>query len=76
MRVDDLDEALPHRLVLLQVDNQRFGHGDPVARPKAVLLAPAALDNPHVRSDIPAPSLHRLDEDSFVHPRAQIAGQQ
>src|SRR5208337_712849 len=73
--VDDLDEPLPDRLGLIQVDHQRLGHRDAVPRPDPSFLRPAALDDPHIRDDVPALPLGWLDEDALAHSRQQVTRQ-
>src|SRR5208283_5039587 len=73
--VDDLDEPLPDRLGLIQVDHQRLGHRDAVPRPGPSFFWPAALDDPHIRDDVPALPLGWLDEDALAHSRQQVTRQ-
>ncbi len=73
--VDDLDEPLPDRLGLLEVNHQRLGHRDSVSRLGPTFLRPAAFDDPHVRDDVPPLPLCWLDEDALVHVRQKVTWQ-
>src|SRR5271157_1189147 len=73
--IDDLDVPLPDRLGLFQVDHKRLGHRNAVSRDDSSFAWPATLNNPHVRNDVPALPLGRLDEDALVHSGNEVAGQ-
>ena len=75
LEVDDLDEALPDRFVLFEVNDQWFGHGNSIARPEDGLLARTALDDSDIGYDVSRKPDRRLDKDSLIDPCDQIGRQ-